>query len=109
MWPDQIHIAYLILWIRPVFNKGYLVFICNISHWRGLGYFIVSLAFKVRFSKVVPILSQSILKNMSACLFSCIIFRIQLEPHLLEKECESYYEEARKYETEQDNITNCDE
>ena len=90
MWSDQIHIAYLILWIRPVFSEGCPVFICNIFHWRCLGDFIVSLAFKVRFSKVVPILSQSRLKNMSACLFSCIIFRIQLEPHLLKKECESY-------------------
>ena len=52
MWSDQIHIAYLILWIRPVFNEGCLVFICNIFHWRCLGNFIVSLAFKVRFSKV---------------------------------------------------------
>ena len=90
MWSDQIHMAYLILWIRPVFNKGYPVFICNIFHWRCLGDFIVSLAFKMRFSKVAPILSQSRLKNMSACLFSCIIFWIQLEPHLLKKECESY-------------------
>ena len=90
MWSDQIHIAYLILWIRPVFNEGCPVFICNIFHWRCLGDFIVSLAFKVRFSKVVLILSQSRLKNMSACLSSCIIFRIQLEPHLLKKECESY-------------------
>ena len=90
MWYDQIHIAYLILWIRPVFNEGCPAFICNIFHWRCLGDFIVSLAFKVRFSKVVPTLSQSRLKNMSACLFSCIIFRIQLEPHLLKKECESY-------------------
>ena len=85
MWSDQIHIAYLILWIRPVFNEGCPVFICNIFHWRCLGDFIVSLAFKVRFSKVVPIPSQSRLKNMSACLFSYIIFQIQLEPHLLKK------------------------
>ena len=67
MWSDQIHIAYLILWIRPVFNEGCPVFICNIFHYRCLGDFIVSLAFKVRFSKVVPILSQSRLKNISAC------------------------------------------
>jgi hypothetical protein len=39
---------------------------------------------------VIPILSQSRLKNMSACLFGCIIFRIQLEPHLLKKEWESH-------------------
>ena len=84
------HIAYLILWIRPMFNEGCPVFICNIFHWRCLGDFIVSRAFKVSFSKAIPILSQSRLKNMSACLFSCIIFRIQLEPHLLKKECESY-------------------
>jgi len=90
MWSDQIHIPYLILWIRPVFNKGCPVFICNIFHCRCLGNFIVSLACKVSFFKVMPILSQSRLKNMSACLFSCIIFRIQLEPHLLKKECESY-------------------
>ena len=32
MWYDQIHIPYLILWIRPVFNQGCLVFICNIFH-----------------------------------------------------------------------------
>ena len=32
MWSDQIHIAYLILWIRPVFNEGCPIFICNISH-----------------------------------------------------------------------------
>mgnify|MGYP006999759214 CR=1 FL=1 len=49
MWSDQIHIAYLILWIRPVFNEGCPVFICNIFHWRCLGDFIVSLAFKVSF------------------------------------------------------------
>ena len=48
MWSDQILIAYLILWIRPVFNEGCPVFICNIFHWRCLGDFIVSLAFKVR-------------------------------------------------------------
>ena len=90
MWSNQIHISYLILWIKLMFNKGCRVFIYNIFHWRCLGDFIVSLAFKVRFSKVVPIPSQSTLKNMSACLFSCIIFRIQLEPHLLKKECESY-------------------
>ena len=90
MWSDQIYIAYLILWIRPVFNEASLVFIRYVFHWRCLGKFIVSLAFKVRFSKVVPILLQRRLKNMSACLFSCIIFRIQLEPHLLKKECESY-------------------
>ena len=90
MLSGQLLIAYLILWIRPVFNESCPIFICNIFHWRCLGDFIVSLAFKVRFSKVVPILSQSRPKNMSACLFSCIIFRIQLEPHLLKKECESY-------------------
>ena len=90
MWSDQTHIAYLILWIRPVFNEGCLIFICNIFDWRCLGDFIVKLSFKVRFSKVVLTLLQSRLKNMSACLFSCIIFRIQLEPHLLKKEYESY-------------------
>ena len=63
MWSDQIHIAYLILWIRPVFNEGCPVFICNIFHWRCLGDFIVSLAFKVSFSKVIQILSQRRLKT----------------------------------------------
>ena len=75
MWSDQIHIPYLILWIRPVFNKGCPVFICNIFHWRCLGDFIVSLAFKVRFSKVVPILSQSRLKNMSVS--ACAVVLVQ--------------------------------
>ena len=69
MWSVQIHIAYLILWIRPVFNEASPVFIRYIFHWRCLGDFIVSLAFKVRFSKVVPILSQSRLKTwVHACL-----------------------------------------
>ena len=32
MWSDQIHIPYLILWIRLVFNKGCLVFVRKIFH-----------------------------------------------------------------------------
>ena len=83
MWSDQIHIAYLILWIRPVFNKGCPVFICNIFHWRCLGDFIVSLAFKVSFPQVTTILSQSRLENMGASLSGCVILAIQLEPRLL--------------------------
>ena len=83
MWSDQIYIAYLILWIRPVFNEGCPVFICNIFHLRCLGDFIVSLAFKVSFPQVIPILSQRGLENMGASLSGCIILAIQLEPHLL--------------------------
>ena len=83
MWSDQIHIAYLILWIRPVFNEASPVFILYIFHWRCLGKFTVSLAFKVSFPQVIPILSQSRLENMGASLSGCIILAIQLEPHLL--------------------------
>src|SRR3954462_3122073 len=95
---------YLILRIRPVFNKAPPVFIRYIFHWRCLGKFTVSLAFKVSFPQVIPILSQSRLENMGASFSGCIILAIQLEPHLL-KIMGSHYQQPRKYWTEQDNIT----
>ena len=73
---------YLILRIGPVFNEASPVFIRYIFHWRCLGKFTVSLAFKVSFPHI-PILSQSRLENMGASLSGCIILAIQLEPHLL--------------------------
>ena len=74
---------YLILQIKPVFNKAPPVFIRYIFHWRCLGKFTISLAFKVSFPQVIPILSQSRLENMGASLSGCIILAIQLEPHVL--------------------------
>ena len=74
---------YLILRIRPVFNKAPLVFIRYIFHWRCLGKFTISLAFKVSFPQVILILSQSRLESMGANLSGCIILAIQLEPHML--------------------------
>ena len=83
MGSDHIYIMYLILRIGPVFNEASLVFIRYIFHWRCLGKFTVSLAFKVSFPQVILLLSQSKLENMGASLSGCIILAIQLEPHLL--------------------------
>ena len=66
---------YLIIWIRPVFNEASSVFIRYIFQ----GKFTVSLAFKVSFPQVIPILLQSRLENMGASLSGCIILAIQLE------------------------------
>ena len=69
MWSNQTHIAYLILWIRLVFNKAPPIFLRYIFHWRCLGKFTVSLAFKVSFPQVVPYCRRADLKTwVQACL-----------------------------------------
>ena len=74
---------YMILRIGPVSNEASPVFIRYIFHWRCLGKFTVSLAFKVSFPQVIPILSWSRLENMHESLSGSIILANQLEPHLL--------------------------